>query len=102
MAEKNSEEIDAAVFANPLKDEIDPTKSARIQSIDLVKGFAMVFILIAHTSGAWLDDYWMFLHGEVYAVLHVLGPSLFIFLLNNSLAGRCCFCAPGYFHLYRL
>ncbi|MHA1274893.1 MAG: heparan-alpha-glucosaminide N-acetyltransferase domain-containing protein [Promethearchaeota archaeon] len=79
MTSKDSEELDLAVFANPLKD-LEFKKPKRIDSIDLVKGFAMVFILIAHTSGVWFDDDWIFMHGQVYAVLDVLGPSLFIFL----------------------
>ncbi len=79
MSEKKAGEVDLTVFANPLKEK-PSSAPPRIKSIDLVKGFAMVFIIIAHTSGGWLDKDWIFLHGQVYAVLDVLGPSLFIFL----------------------
>jgi len=52
----------------------------RIRSIDFVKGFAICLIVLAHTSGAWLDSFWVYAHGQVYQILDVFGPSLFIFL----------------------
>jgi len=54
--------------------------SRRINSIDFVKGFAIVWIILAHTSGAWLNADWVFLHGIVYAFMDIVGPSLFVFL----------------------
>ncbi|MFX1558931.1 MAG: acyltransferase [Promethearchaeota archaeon] len=64
----------------PIEDMRDYASPQRIRSIDFVKGFAIVFIIIAHTSAAWFDSDWIYLHGMVYAGLDILGPSLFIFL----------------------
>lgn len=64
----------------PLEDIREVSSLKRIESIDFVKGFAIVFIVLAHTSGAWLDSDWVFVHGVVYAFLDILGPSLFVFL----------------------
>ena len=64
----------------PIEDMRDYASPQRIRSIDFVKGFAIVFIIIAHTSAAWFDRDWIYLHGMVYAGLDILGPSLFIFL----------------------
>ncbi|MGV9173304.1 MAG: heparan-alpha-glucosaminide N-acetyltransferase domain-containing protein, partial [Promethearchaeia archaeon] len=55
-------------------------KYQRIRSIDFVKGFAICLIVLAHISGAWVNDEWRWVYGLVYAVLDVFGPSLFIFL----------------------
>ena len=52
----------------------------RITSIDFVKGFAIIFIVLAHTSIAWFTPEWRFIFGMVFSVLDILGPSLFIFL----------------------
>ncbi|MFX0103894.1 MAG: heparan-alpha-glucosaminide N-acetyltransferase domain-containing protein [Candidatus Hodarchaeota archaeon] len=52
----------------------------RIASIDFVKGFALVFIILAHAALSWLDSDWIYLYGLVFAFLDVLGPSLFVFL----------------------
>ena len=52
----------------------------RIASIDFVKGFAIIFIILAHVGLSWLDDDWRYIYGLVFAFLDVLGPSLFVFL----------------------
>lgn len=64
----------------PIEDMRDYSSPQRINSIDFVKGFAIMMIILAHTAGAWLDNEWMFLFGTIYAALDILGPSLFIFL----------------------
>ncbi len=64
----------------PIEEMRDYSSPQRIKSIDIVKGFAIIFIIIAHTGAAWLDSEWKFLYGMVYVSLDVLGPSLFIFL----------------------
>lgn len=64
----------------PIEDMRDYSSPQRINSIDFVKGFAIMMIILAHTAGAWLDNEWMFLFGMLYAALDILGPSLFIFL----------------------
>ncbi len=64
----------------PIEDIRDYASPHRINSIDFVKGFAIIFIILAHSSGVWFDKDWVFIHGAVYAVLDILGPSLFIFL----------------------
>ena len=64
----------------PIEDIRDYASPQRIRSLDFVKGFAIVMIMVAHTSMVWLDADWFYLHGMVYAALDILGPSLFIFL----------------------
>jgi len=54
--------------------------SKRIDSIDFVKGFALVWIILAHAALAWLDKDWRYVYGLVFAFMDVLGPSLFVFL----------------------
>lgn len=80
------EEQKETVLIEQLKEDLsgkDITQAPaprRIASIDFVKGIAIIFIIICHTSAGWLDENWVFLHGIVYSFLDILGPSLFIFL----------------------
>lgn len=60
--------------------DINNDTSKRIASIDFVKGFAIVFIIIAHAGVSWLDSDWVYIYGLVFAFLDVLGPTLFVFL----------------------
>ncbi|MFX0001118.1 MAG: heparan-alpha-glucosaminide N-acetyltransferase domain-containing protein [Candidatus Hodarchaeota archaeon] len=60
--------------------ELTNDKSKRIASIDYVKGFAIVWIVLAHAGLSWLDSDWKYVYGLVFAFLDVLGPSLFVFL----------------------
>lgn len=88
MSSKEEKKIDPKTsdILSYLKEEIpieemrDYASPQRIRSIDFVKGFAIVFIIIAHTSAVWFDSDWIYLYGMVYAGLDILGPSLFIFL----------------------
>ena len=64
----------------PVEDIRDVESAKRIHSIDFVKGFAIVFIILAHTASAWLDSEWIYIYGMLYALLDILGPSLFVFL----------------------
>ncbi|MGV9171398.1 MAG: acyltransferase family protein [Promethearchaeia archaeon] len=64
----------------PIEDMRDYSSPDRIESIDFVKGFAIVFIMLAHCSSVWLDNDWFYIYGLVYAGLDILGPSLFVFL----------------------
>ncbi|MFX0017987.1 MAG: heparan-alpha-glucosaminide N-acetyltransferase domain-containing protein [Promethearchaeota archaeon] len=79
-------DMDSVALFDYLKQEIpvDDLKNyaspKRIRSIDFVKGLAIVMILMAHTSSAWLDSQWIYLYGMMYALLDFLGPSLFVFL----------------------
>ncbi|MFX1500475.1 MAG: heparan-alpha-glucosaminide N-acetyltransferase domain-containing protein [Promethearchaeota archaeon] len=61
-------------------DDIKNNTSKRIASIDFVKGFALVWIILAHAAVSWLDPDWIYVYGLVFAFLDVLGPSLFVFL----------------------
>ncbi len=69
-----------------LKEEIlveelrNSSSPQRIASIDFVKGFAMCFIILAHVALSWLDKDWRYLYGLAFALLDILGPSLFVFL----------------------
>ncbi|MFX0006262.1 MAG: heparan-alpha-glucosaminide N-acetyltransferase domain-containing protein [Promethearchaeota archaeon] len=60
--------------------EIKNDASKRIASIDFVKGFALVWIILAHAGVSWLDSDWQYVYGLVFAFMDVLGPSLFVFL----------------------
>jgi uncharacterized membrane protein len=88
MSDTNIEKkyIDTSSPYNRLREELAVEKAKdyippkRILSIDFVKGFAIVFIILAHTTGFWFDSDWIFLHGIGFALLDILGPSLFVFL----------------------
>ncbi|MHA1985226.1 MAG: hypothetical protein ACW98D_01185 [Promethearchaeota archaeon] len=64
----------------PLEDIKDYASPRRIHSIDFVKGFAIVFIILAHTASAWLAPDSYYLYGLLFSLLDILGPSLFVFL----------------------
>ncbi|TFF90187.1 MAG: hypothetical protein EU548_04270 [Promethearchaeota archaeon] len=64
----------------PLEDLRDYASPQRIESIDAVKGFAIIFIILAHAAGGWFDAQWVYIFGMVFAALDIMGPSLFIFL----------------------
>ncbi|MFX1502293.1 MAG: heparan-alpha-glucosaminide N-acetyltransferase domain-containing protein [Promethearchaeota archaeon] len=64
----------------PLEDIRDYASPRRIQSIDFLKGFAIIFVILAHTAQYWLDAGSRYLYGLLFALLDILGPSLFVFL----------------------
>ena len=64
----------------PIEDMRDYSSPKHIKSIDFVKGFAIIMIMMAHTAAAWLDKDWLFVYAMLFAVMDILGPSLFIFL----------------------
>ncbi|MFX0006260.1 MAG: heparan-alpha-glucosaminide N-acetyltransferase domain-containing protein [Promethearchaeota archaeon] len=64
----------------PLEDIKDYASPRRITSIDFVKGFAIIFIILAHTASGWLDFDSYYVYGLMFALLDILGPSLFVFL----------------------
>jgi uncharacterized membrane protein len=68
----------------PLEDIRDFASPKRIGSIDFVKGFAIVFIILAHSSAVWLNDETLYLYGLLFTLLDFLGPSLFVFLSSLS------------------
>jgi len=72
--------LDYLKQAIPVEELRDFSSVRRIGSIDFVKGVAIIFIMIAHTGGAWLDSTWIFLYGIGFTFLDILGPSLFVFL----------------------
>ena len=72
--------LDYLKQAIPVEELRDFSSVRRIGSIDFVKGLAIVFIMIAHTAGAWVDSTWIFLYGIGFTFLDILGPSLFVFL----------------------
>jgi len=79
-------ELESPPLFNYLKQEIaiedirDYASPRRISSIDFVKGFAIVFIILAHTAQGWLDNDSIYLYGILFTLLDILGPSLFVFL----------------------
>ena len=64
----------------PIEDIRDVSSPRRIASIDFVKGFAILFIIACHAGAVWLDKDWVYIYGMTFAVLDILGPSLFVFL----------------------
>ena len=68
----------------PLEDIRDFASPKRIGSIDFVKGFAIVFIILAHSAAVWLDAENRYLYGLLFTLLDFLGPSLFVFLSSLS------------------
>ena len=52
-----------------LSNDIKNDRSKRIASIDFVKGFAIMMIILCHIAGGWLDREWMFMFGTIYAAL---------------------------------
>jgi len=72
--------LDYLKQAIPVEELRDFSSVRRIGSIDFVKGVAIVFIIIAHTGGAWLNSTWVFLYAIGLTFLDILGPSLFVFL----------------------
>ena len=64
----------------PVEEMRDYASPQRINSLDLVKGFAIIMIMMYHTTHTWLDRDWRFLSALVLSVLDFLGPSLFVFL----------------------
>jgi len=84
--EDNENDLDSIHLFDYLKKEIpvdelrDFSSSRRIGSIDFVKGIAIVFVIGAHTAGAWLVPHWKFFYGIGFAFLDIFGPSLFVFL----------------------
>ena len=88
MSPGNNEDVDldAIHLGEYLKKEIpvaelkEVSSPQRINSLDFVKGFAIVWIILAHTAGIWLNQEWVFLYGIVFAFMDIVGPSLFVFL----------------------
>jgi uncharacterized membrane protein len=70
----------SSTLVNEFDNQIINDKSKRIASIDFVKGFAIVWIVLAHGAISWLDSDWIYVYGLVFAFMDVLGPSLFVFL----------------------
>ena len=68
----------------PLEDIRDFASPKRIGSIDFVKGFAIVFIILAHSANIWLDSANRYLYGLLFTLMDFLGPSLFVFLSSLS------------------
>ncbi len=64
----------------PLEDIRDFASPKRIGSIDFVKGFAIVFIILAHSGSAWLNNENQYVYGILFSLMDFLGPSLFVFL----------------------
>ncbi|MBY8986872.1 MAG: DUF1624 domain-containing protein [Candidatus Lokiarchaeota archaeon] len=68
----------------PLEDIRDFASPKRIGSIDFVKGFAIIFIILAHSAAIWLNEENRYLYGLLFTLLDFLGPSLFVFLSSLS------------------
>ena len=84
--DRRKEDFDSPTLINYLRQDIpieeirDYSSSGRIGSIDFIKGFAIIFIMLAHYAAVWLNNDWYFVYGLAFMLLDILGPSLFIFL----------------------
>ncbi|MBY9020483.1 MAG: hypothetical protein KGD67_05455 [Candidatus Lokiarchaeota archaeon] len=64
--DKKEEDFDSPTLINYLRQDIpieeirDYSSSGRIASIDFIKGFAIIFIMLAHYASVWLDKDWYF------------------------------------------
>jgi len=47
----------------PMDELLDYASPKRIRSIDFVKGLAIIMIMMAHISEAWLDNDWLYKQG---------------------------------------
>ena len=63
-----------------IEDMRDYASPRRIKSIDFVKGFAIVLIMMGHIAEAWLDSNWVYVYAMMFCYMDILGPSLFVFL----------------------
>jgi uncharacterized membrane protein len=85
-AKERRKSTESPDLINYLREEISPDdiknieSPKRLDSIDFVKGFAIIFIILAHISEPWLNSDWVFLFGFVFAFLDILGPTMFVFL----------------------
>ncbi|MFX1303842.1 MAG: heparan-alpha-glucosaminide N-acetyltransferase domain-containing protein [Promethearchaeota archaeon] len=70
----------STIIEEEFNNDIKKDTSKRIGSIDFVKGFAIVWIVLAHVGLSWFDRDWVYVYGLVFAFMDILGPSLFVFL----------------------
>ncbi len=79
-------EINQIAFLDPINHKNYPNDvknhniKKRLDSIDFVKGLAIVMIILSHTSQEWLAEEWLFTYGFAMAFLDIFGPSLFVLL----------------------
>lgn len=64
----------------PMDELLDYASPKRIRSIDFVKGLAIIMIMMAHISEAWLDNDWLYVYAILFCALDILGPALFVYL----------------------
>jgi len=85
-SETESANTESPPIFNYLKQHIDIgdmrdyASPKRIKSIDFVKGFAIILIMMAHIAEAWMDNDWRYIYGLMFSIMDILGPSLFVFL----------------------
>lgn len=73
------EEYFANVKGSLQKAERDETKD-RIVSLDVIKGIAILLVILAHVSMTTFRPEWKWLNALIYMILDVFGPSMFVFL----------------------
>ena len=67
-----------------IEDQHSQVQSRRIDSLDVTRGLAMMFIILLHFCLAWLDDNVVFLAAAGQIFLEFLGPAMFIILSTIS------------------
>ncbi len=58
----------------------DKFSQKRVASLDVVKGLAIILIMLAHLGALWLDPEWRFVYGFILTYADFFGPGLFVVL----------------------
>ena len=63
-------------------------KTVKLKSIEIVKGFSVLIILISNSINYWLafGDELKDIYGFIITILEVIGPSLYIFVGSFSIS----------------
>ena len=56
----------------PMDELLDYASPKRIRSIDFVKGLAIIMIMMAHISEAWLDNDWLYVYAVLFCALSLV------------------------------
>ncbi|MBY8981345.1 MAG: DUF1624 domain-containing protein [Candidatus Lokiarchaeota archaeon] len=76
----NGNSLETSIEDITSNNSINYEKKKRLDSLDFVKGLAIILIILSHLSDTWLSPDWRFLFGIGTAFLDIFGPSLFILL----------------------
>ena len=81
---ENKSNIDNKTEEMLIEEKLPQVQSRRIDSLDVTRGVAMMFIILLHFCLAWLDNNVVFLAAAGQIFLEFLGPAMFIILSTIS------------------